>query len=115
MVRSGTSLVEVAVALVLAGVGISAVAEAGNAALRLSRQARTMHALVAHAGAVADSLASTPDPHADSLRLDPILLAWSVEAGDADGVARILLRATDGGRDTIRFLFLASPHLPRID
>lgn len=115
MVRSGTSLVEVAVALVLAGIGISAVAQAGNAALRLSRQARTMHALVAHVGSIADSLASTTDLRADSMRLDPIRLSWTVEAPDAAGVARILLHATDGGRDTSRFQLLSSPRLPRID
>lgn len=115
MVRSGSSLVEVAVALVLTGVGISAVADAGNAALRLSRQARTMHALVAHAGVVADSLASATDLRADSARLDLITLAWSVETESAVGAARIRIRATDGGPDTLRFDVLTSPRLPRID
>lgn len=116
MVRTGTTLVEVIVALVLAGIGLSAIARAGHMAARLSVRAQAMTSALAHAGAIADSLAAVGTVRTDSVRVDGVSIRWNVEETTGRGTQHVLLRtAVPGQRDTFAFRLLVGPAIPELD
>jgi len=113
MVRAGTSLVEVSVALVLAGIGVSAVASAGNAAARLSRIAAGGTAAVVIAGDVLDSLIAESAPTSGGAQRGAYRLEWTATP-EPIGTVHITLRAWHpANRDTLVFRALTAEP-PRI-
>jgi Tfp pilus assembly protein PilV len=113
MVRDGTSLVEVSVALVLAGIGVSAVASAGNSAARLSRISSAGTAAVMIAGDVLDSLTAEAAPASGETQRGAFALEWTATP-DQSGTVRIRLRVWHpANRDTLVFQALGADP-PRI-
>ncbi len=109
------SLVEVAVALVLLGAGVSASATAGTAAVRMSTRAQASSLAIARAGSIADSLADVEDVRADSSQDAYGRFAWTVQPSD-DAAVRVDLRVVIAGtRDTLLFPLIAAPAMPGID
>jgi Tfp pilus assembly protein PilV len=113
MVRDGTSLVEVSVALVLVGIGVSAVASAGNAAARLSRTSSVGTGALMVAGDVLDSLVALPVSASGETRRGGYQLEWTTTPGRS-GTVHIALRAWHpSSRDTLLFHALTADP-PRI-
>jgi prepilin-type N-terminal cleavage/methylation domain-containing protein len=114
MVRQGLSLVEVSVAMVLAGLGVSAVAIAGNTAARLSRVAASGTGAVLAAGDVLDSLVTTPAAGSGETMRGAYRLEWTVLPGE-DGTVEIQLRAWHpAARDTLVFQLLGAEPPPLV-
>lgn len=108
MVRAGMSLVEVTVAFLLAGIGMSAVTAASTGAVRIARRAQSITLATARAASIADSLVTSARPSADSVRLAGQVVAWTVtQAGS--GIHRITVHIDD-----MQFQVVTGPVIPEL-
>lgn len=111
------SLVEVAVALVLAGVCVSAVAKAGAQAMAVARRSHATLSAVLEVAAAADSLAALPGGAVAGERVrDGIRVTWDVGPADGSGNARVIIRARlPGSAASLVFALLVGPPLPVLE
>lgn len=112
MSRTGFSLVECIMALLLLSIGVLALAGAGVAAMRgLSRSDRAYLA-AAHASAILDSLSLLERPVAGNRQLGGLFIDWQVSPVSAG--SRIDLRVRDATQVLLEASTFAAPWPPRI-
>lgn len=106
MVRTGGSLVEILIAMVLCAIGLSASAATGIAALRLADRASASTRLVLRTGAILDSLMTVTGPVAGISTADTDTLQWLIAAE-----ARIVVTAVSGP-STLVYTVRLPPRVP---
>lgn len=89
--RSGFTLIELTIAIVLLAIGLLALAAALARALHVTTEARALHAALRVAEGVADSLASTPGSITSGSAIAPgLFLTWNEERCGGSACARVI-------------------------
>src|SRR5688572_30081436 len=96
--RCGFSLVELITALLLAAIGLLAIASAALLAQRTLTGTAMLERMTREAGTLLDSLAAQPQPTSGTRKAGAVLLSWVVEPDSAGASIRVWVDARHGAR-----------------